>query len=459
MSREESIRVRSPFDGKELGRVPIASAADVDQAVTAAGRAFAELGLALTPFDRSQMLMALHERLSTEREDFAQLITAETGKVIRESRAEMERALFTLQFAAEEAKRIHGRVLSCDVTPRRTGRVAHVYRVPRGVVGAVTPFNFPINLLMHKLAPALAAGNAVVVKPSPQAPLSAERLIAVCREVGIPEGLVQLVQGGVETVLALVAHPGVQVISFTGSVAAGENIARHAGLKKLIMELGGNDPLIVWEDADLEQAARVAVEQGLGTCGQRCTAVKRVLVHRTLVERFQEGLVDRVRRLRVGDPSEPEVELGPMISVAAAERVETAVKDALERGAESLVGGERRGALLPPQVLGSVPTDAPLVVEETFGPVLPILPFDDLDDCVAKVNATIYGLQAGLFTERLEVMKQLHARLDVGTLVVNEGPGFRIDSLPFGGMKRSGLGREGVISAVEELTEEKTLIF
>lgn len=458
VSRPEKIAVAFPATGEQIGEVTKSDDADVDRAVESAQSAFIGPVRQLTPFERSRILHRVHDALSKNRQDLAKQITLESGKILRESSIEIDRALTTLRFSAEEATRLHGEVLPCDVTAAKTGKNAYVHREPIGVVGAITPFNFPLNTVVHKVAPAIAAGNTVVLKPSPETPLTSEMLGLLFAEAGAPPGMLNVVQGASEVGERLVGHPLVRAITFTGSIATGQRVSRIAGMKKLILELGGNDPLIVFPDADIEAAAATAIEQGLGTTGQRCTAVKRLFIHEKVFDKFTDMLCPKVRNLQIGDPLDASVDMGPLISEKAALEIEQRVHDAAERGAKLLVTGFREGAFHPPVVLTDVPEDCRLVAEETFGPVLPLKQFVTVEECIRMVNSTPYGLQAGVYTDSLELVKQLRRELEVGTLVVNGGPGFRIDSLPFGGVKQSGLGREGVIASVRELTEERVLI-
>ena len=455
----ERLTIRSPHSGDLIGEVAITSEQDVHSTIATAEQVFQNTAKAMTPYDRFKLLLGVRDILAANAEMFAASITDEIGKVWQESVVEVQRALITLELCAEEAKRIYGEVYPCDVTANRTGKVAHVERVPLGVVGAIAPYNFPLNTVLHKIAPALAAGNTVVLKPSPKSPLTAELLLSVFKDAGMPDGLLSLVHGDVSQAQCIAKDERVRIVTFTGSVRAGEEMARACGLKKMNFELGGNDPLIVFEDADIDAAASIAVEHGIGSAGQRCTGVKRVLAAMPIVNRLADAVCEKVDALTIGDPSNPTVQFGPMISAEAAQRVDERVSEAVAAGATVLRRGHREAALLPPVVLRDVPETAALVRTETFGPVLPIASFDSTDECVRLVNSTDYGLQAGIFTNDLQLSRRLYRELDVGAVVVNGGPGFRIESIPFGGVKKSGLGREGVVCAVREMTEEKCLIF
>jgi acyl-CoA reductase-like NAD-dependent aldehyde dehydrogenase len=452
------LSVISPIDGCKLGQVPIASAKDVDQAVKRA-KAFYQLTTRKqTPYERYQLLSNLCDEIANHAQEFAELITRETGKIIRDSELEISRAISTTRYAAEEAKRIHGEILPCDIIAGNTGKTAYIERRPIGVIAAITPFNFPINTVMHKLAPAIATGNTLVLKPSPKAPLSAELLRKVLQKAGLKEGHVEIIHGDRETGEALVSHPDVRMVTFTGGVAAGRSITQLAGLKKITLELGGNDPLVVMADGDLHAAAQTAIDQGLGTCGQRCTAVKRVFVQRPVMEDFRKILLEKTAALIVGDPMDPATDLGPMITEAAAMDIEKRVDEALAEGARLLARGQRDKAVLPAIIMDQIPPQARLINEETFGPVLPLIEFDEAEDCISVINSTEFGLQAGVYTDSLRMAKLFRDELDVGAVIINGGPGFRVDSLPFGGVKNSGLGREGVVAAIREMSEEKAFI-
>lgn len=454
----KTIKVFSPYSGELLGEVFESSLDHVSLAVENAHKTFKETSRHLSPYERYNILYKLYKILEDRKDKIAKLITRESGKVIRESLVEVERALNTLLFAAEEAKRIYGEILPCDVTSIKTGKMAYVHRTPVGVIGAITPFNFPLSTIIHKMAPAIASGNTVVVKPSPSTPLTAEALGHAFIDAGWPPGICNIIQGGSEAGEFIAKHSLIRHLTFTGSVSVGHRLTQIAGLKKLTLELGGNDPLIILPDADLVSAVTVCIEQGLGTSGQRCTAVKRVFVHESVMDSFKEMLVKQVKSLKVGDPLEYETYIGPLISEEAAMEIEEKVNDAILAGARRLTDGQRENALYPPVILDKVPEKCRLIQSETFGPVLPLISFKDIDDCIRQVNSTIYGLQAGVFTNSLEISKRLFAELEVGALIVNGGPGFRVDSLPFGGVKESGLGREGVLAAIREMTEEKLFI-
>lgn len=451
--------MKNPYTGEVLSVIPSTLSSEMARMVKRAEDAFKAVRLVMTPYQRYKILFAVSQKIRRRRRELARLITEESGKPIKDSLLEVDRAQQTVLFSAEEAKNIRGEAIPCDVTPLRTDKVVLTRRVPLGVVAAITPFNFPLNLVAHKVAPAIAAGNAIVLKPSSLTPLTALRLRELFLECGCPEDLFQVVVGFGSLGEALAVQESIRVVSFTGSIRTGERLASLVGIKKVILELGGNDPLLVLPDADLEAAARVAVEQGVGCNGQRCTAVKRVLVHEDVEKPFTDLVIGFVQGLHVGDPVKPRTDVGPLITVEAAMEIEKRIKKAVERGAELLTGGRRDGALLYPTVLKKVNDRHELVKSETFGPVIPIMTFADIEEAIRICNSTVFGLQAGVFTENLVLVKELFKRIDVGALIVNGGPAFRIEHLPFGGTKMSGIGREGVRYTIKEMTEIKSLVF
>jgi len=454
----ENINVISPIDQALIDTVPVASEKDVHEAVMRAKTCFTETTRHLSPFERYHFLTKLCDAFEDRSAEIANMISRESGKIIRDSQGEILRAISLTRYAAEEAKRIHGEILPCDILDTKTGKIAYVERRPIGVIAAITPFNFPINTVMHKLAPAIATGNSCVLKPSPKTPLTAEILRDILDTIGLPKGMIEIIHGHKETGEALVTHPDVRMVSFTGGIPVGEHIARLTGLKKITMELGGNGALVVMPDANLEAAADTAIAQGLGTSGQRCTAVKRLFVHKHVKAAFTDILLKKVDELTIGDPLNIETDIGPLINVEAAKNIEKLVEQAVSDGAIILRQGQRQAALLPPIVIDNIPFETVLVKEETFGPVLPIIEFEDLATCVKMINSTDYGLQTGIYTNSITTAKVFRDELDVGAVIINGGPGFRIDSLPFGGTKKSGLGREGITAATKEMTEEKVFV-
>lgn len=450
------IDIRNPFSGDLVGTLPETPDPEILATVLRARQAAAAFR-ASTVHERRVLLDRLAALVEAEGATLAATICAEMGKTITEARNEARRAVGTLRLSSEAAAFLDGEVLSCAILAGGADRQAVVSYRPTGVVAAITPFNYPLNLLCHKLGPAIAAGNAVVVKPSPKAPLAARRLVELCAQAGFPPGLVQIVQGGAAAALALARAP-IDLLSFTGGPVAGLALKRASGLVRCLMELGGNDPLFVLPDADLSAAADTAIGHRYEIAGQSCAAVKKLFVHNDIRARFTETLLDRVARHRWGDPAQDTTQMGPVIDQAAAAGILDRLAQAQAMGARLLAGGTRDGALVAPTVIDDVPPDAPLIAEETFGPVLAIRPFARLADAMAEVNAGDYGLQAGVFTNDHAAIRLLSRGLQVGGLMVNEGPDFRAEHVPFGGIKRSGLGREGVRIALREMSETHVVI-
>jgi acyl-CoA reductase-like NAD-dependent aldehyde dehydrogenase len=446
--------IRSPHDGTLLAVVPEAGPGDVDRAVDAAVRAMRDRPL--SPFARYEILARTSHLVGERAEDFARLIVAEAGKPIREARGEVARAVQTLLLCAEEAKRIGGEVVPMDATPGSEHRIGFTIPVPVGPVCAITPFNAPLNQMNHKLPTALAAGCSVVVKPAELTPLSAIRLVETLEEAGLPPGHVNLVLGDGENVgQQLLEDERFAAYSFTGSVAVGRHIRQTVGLRKTLLELGNNSPNIVHRDADLDHAVAAIVKSAFAYAGQLCISAQRILVHEDVHDELVARLVASVRALRVGDPADDETDVGPMISETAAVRAERTIAATVAAGARVAVGRERRGAFLDPTVLVDVVPAMEIAREEAFAPVAAVMRYETLDEAVAIANGTRYGLQAAVFTESIDVALHLARRIEVGGVMVNEGSHFRIDQMPFGGVKDSGVGREGVRYAVEEFTEPR----
>jgi putative phosphonoacetaldehyde dehydrogenase len=449
------IEVRNPWSGEVVGTVPRASAEDVRRAVEVTHG----YRPALTRYARAEILERTAALLSERIGEAATLITRESGLCWKDTHYEIGRVRDVLRFSATEALRDDGEAYSCDITPHGRARRVFTRREPlAGVIAAITPFNHPMNQVAHKVAPAIASGNRVVLKPSEKTPLAALYLAALLYEAGLPRGMLQMVTGDPgEIVAALLDDPRVEMVTFTGGVEAGKSIAARAGYRRMVLELGGNDPLIVMEDADLAEAAALAAKGSYANSGQRCTAVKRILVHASVAEDFVERLAAETRKWRHGDPSDPAVDMGTVIDEAAAKRIERRVDDALAKGARVLVGHERRGALYAPTVVDNAVPAMDLVRQETFGPVSPVLRFGSIDEAIAIANGTDYGLSSSVCTNRLDYITRFVSELRVGTVNVREVPGFRLELTPFGGIKDSGLGyKEGVREAVKSFTHVKT---
>ena len=451
-----SYTLTAPYGGRALAEVTLATRAQATAAVVAAAEAFRTFRH--TPaHQRAEWLLAASEALAADREAFARLMAEEVGKPIRSARGEVDRAIMTLRLSGEEARRIGGEVVATDATAAGAGRRGLTLVEPLGVVTCIIPFNYPLNLLAHKLGPALAAGNTAVVKPSPRAPLTTARLVELLLATGLPPGVLNHVTCDPAVAEVLVTHPDVAVVSFTGSVAVGSRILAQAGLKRVVLELGSNAGNIVAPSADLEQAAGALAGGGFVYAGQSCISVQRIYVHRSRLDAFAERLLARVGALRVGDPLDEATDLGPLIDVAAAERVEQWVAAAVAGGARVLTGGSREGALYAPTVLIDVDPAQAVVCEEVFGPVVSLLPYDDFDAALAAVNDSRYGLHAGVFTNDLAEATRAIKHLSVGGVVINDASTFRLDLMPYGGLRESGLGREGIRHALADLTHLKAV--
>jgi len=451
---DKSLEVRSPYDNRLVGTVKLANASHVQQAIEAALKG----GKQLTRYDRYSILEKTRQLLVERKEEFAQLISAESGLAIREARYETGRAHDVLMFAAIESLKDDGQIFSCDVSPAGKARKIFTVREPLSLAVCITPFNHPLNQVAHKIAPAIAVGTPVILKPSEKTPLTAIKFAELLYEAGLPHYMLSVLLGPTKEIAEpLVKDPRVEIVSFTGSVAVGKHIASAAGYKKVILELGGNDPIIIMEDADLETAVFLAAEGSFRNSGQRCTAVKRILVHEKIKDAFVEKFVAKAKEYTSGDPADPETKVGTVIDETSAIYLEGVVKKSVEQGAKILLGGRRRGAFLEPTVIVDVPRDADMVVHESFGPLAPIMTFKDIDDAIALSNSTAYGLSSGVVTNNMEYALRFVKELKVGTVNINEVPGYRIESSPFGGIKDSGLGiKEGVIEAMKCFTFVKT---
>jgi aldehyde dehydrogenase (NAD+) len=450
----ERILVKNPYTGAPAGEVSTAGIQDTQQAIQTA----LEQAPALTRYQRFEILDQARRELLSRKEEFASLITSEAGLCMRETLYEVGRACDVLQFSAMEALRDDGEVFSCDVSPQGKARKIFTLREPLDLAVAITPFNHPLNQVAHKLGPAIAAGTPIILKPSEKTPLTAIRFAELLYRNGLPGPMLSVLLGPTQEVAEpLVRDERVGLVSFTGSVSVGKLLASTAGYKKLVLELGGNDPLIVLEDADLEQAVHLACEGAFRNSGQRCTAVKRIMVHRSILEPFTRAMVERAKTYRCGDPCSLETRVGTVIDEASAQHLETTIQKAVAGGAKVLLGGQRNGAMLEPTVLSEVPRDAEMVCSESFGPLAPIMAIEDIDDAIALANATPYGLSSGVVTKHLPHALKAVRKLRCGTVNINEVPGYRIECSPFGGIKDSGLGiKEGVIEAIKCMTTVKT---
>lgn len=449
--------VELPYDGSTVGEIFRGTKEHVDAAVQAASAAFPAMR-EMTREDRAAILRRAHQKLRDSLETFAQLICAESGKPIKEARMEADRASWTLLFSAEEAHRLAGEVVPLDAHPGGRGRWAMTIREPLGVIAAITPFNFPLNLAMHKIGPALAAGNTLVHKPATTTPLSALALVRLFEECGLPKGALNVVTGsGGEIGDALVFHPGVAMVTFTGSPEVGVRMRNLAGMKRVTLELGSNSTVMIEPDADLNAAVPRCVSGAFAHSGQVCISVQHILVHDAVRAEFTERFLAATDKLVMGHPSDPATDISSLISVPEAERVESWIAEASRAGARLLTGGARTRASITPAVLDEVPESVQLSCREVFGPAVAINGYEKLDDAIGRVNRSDYGLQAGIYTRDLERAFAAARRTHVGGFMINEVPQYRVDNMPYGGVKMSGTGREGPRYAIEEMTEPKLI--
>ncbi|MCY4188610.1 MAG: aldehyde dehydrogenase family protein [Bryobacterales bacterium] len=453
-----SIPVLNPYDGSEVGTVPSASARDIERAI-----AFAAAGAgkvkALSGYERSQLLIKAAALMEERLEDLARTITLEEGKIIAEARLEVDRAKETIIVSAEEAKRLGSEVVPLDGAPGAGNRFGFTLRVPCGVVLAVTPFNFPLNLVCHKIGPAFAAGNSTILKPATDTPLVALKFAELLLDAGLPPEAIQVVTGsGGEVGRQLCSDPRIRKISFTGSRDVGEAICAMAGLKKVTMELGSNSPVIVLPDADLDKAASAIVATGFANAGQVCISAQRVLAHERVYSELVDSLGPRVRGLQTGNPLDDSVRVGPMVREDDAIRVQEWIRDAAATGGRMIAGGGRDGAIVEPAVVADVRPDMRISCDELFGPAVALTPFESVDEAIAGANDTNYGLSAAIFTESLDHAMRFAKEVDSGNIHINWGTQWRADLMPYGGLKESGFGKEGPRYAIEEMTETKMVV-
>lgn len=453
---DDLLEVKNPYDGEVIDTVPIAHRQIAQMAIESANEAKESL-TEMSAFKVSNKLFNVVEMLEEKREEFARLLSLEVGKPINEALVEVDRSIETLRLSAEEAKRIYGESVPLDAGLNGKGFFAFTQRLPLGVVAAITPFNYPLNLTIHKIAPAIACKNTVIVKPPTEAPLAVMKFCELLNEE-FPEGVVNVVTGyGSEVGDYLVCSADVDKISFTGSVTTGLMISQKAGMKKVTLELGGNDPVIVLNDADIGKAVKGVINGAFLNAGQVCMGVKRVIVEEDVADEFCEKLVEETEKLVMGNPLDESTTLGTLINEKAAMQVEETVNNAVASGAKILTGGVRNGAFYEATVIDNVVPEMDLVIRETFGPVAPIIRVKNLDEAIEVANATEYGLQAGVFTSHYPSAMRCAQEIEAGTVFVNKQSTFRTDNMPFGGFKSSGVGKEGIKYAVEEMTKTKLI--
>ena len=453
----DPIEIRAPYDGALVGRVYQGRREHAEAAVAAAVRAFGTTRR-LPAFERQRVLRRVAQSLTERKQEIAHTLALEAGKPVKAARTEVERSIFTFNVAAEESARLYGEYLPLDWQEYTAGRWAIVRRFPLGPIAGISPFNFPLNLVAHKVAPAIAAGCSMVLKPAPQTPFSALLLAEAVQQAGWPDGALSVLPLSNQDAGILVTDDRLKLISFTGSAAVGWDIKRRAGKKKVVLELGGNGGVIVHSDADLAYAAERCVAGGFAYAGQSCISVQRILVERSVCNRFTDLLVAGVKRLTVGDPLQESTDVGPLIRERDAVRASDWIQEAVRSGARLLCGGERKGSLLEPAVLTGTHPGMKVNCEEIFAPVVTVEPYTDFQEALQQINHSPYGLQAGIFTHDARLLFAAYEELEVGGLIAGDVPTFRIDHMPYGGIKDSGLGREGLRYAIEEMTEPKLLV-
>lgn len=448
----------NPFTGRVIARVAVATRADYEAAVRAAQEAFPVMR-DLPRHRRHAILDAVSRRLAAERQALAELMTADSGKPITQALAEVDRAVLTFSLAADEVRRAHGELVAMDVDARATGYAGEVHRFPVGPVSAISPFNFPLNLIAGKIAPAIAVGTTVVLKPPPQCPLLAFRLGEILHECGLPAGAYNVLHMHLPLAERLATDERFKLLSFTGSAAVGWHLKSVAGKKKVVLELGGNAAAIVHEDVpDLDWAATRLAMGAFASAGQVCIKVQRILVHKSRYARFLRRFAEATAALKAGDPMDPKTVIGPMIDAKAADRVQAWVKEAEAGGATAVLKGRRRGQVLGATILTGATRRMKVTCEEVFGPVVTVAPYTSFAGAIATVNDSAYGLQAGVFTASLARAAEAFRGLEVGGVIVNDFPTMRVDNFPYGGVKDSGFGREGVRYAMEDMTEPRMLV-
>ena len=459
VDKKEKIQVLDPLDNSLVDTVPSGTAEDIGLAVDAAAEGY-RISRDMPVHERISILRKVSEAIEENSEELAETIAREGSKTIKEARGEVSRAAQTILISSEEARRITGETIPFDSSPGSEKRIGYYFRFPIGIIGAITPFNDPLNLVAHKLGPAIAGGNSVVLKPATVTPLSALKLGKLFMDAGLPPNVLNIVTGhGGEIGDALVTDPRVRMISFTGGVEAGEKISRKAGLKKIGMELGSNTPVIVCEDCDLEKAVDDCVSGAFWAAGQNCIGVQRIYIMDSIYKRFETLFVSRTRNYKIGPKLEENTDMGPMITEAEARRIENWVNEAVEGGAKVLTGHQRKGALYHPTVLADVPAGSKVDREEVFAPTVNLYPVKTLDEAIEKANDVDFGLHAGIFTSDYRKAFKAIRGLEVGGVMINDSSDFRIDMMPFGGVKKSGLGREGIKFALQEMTEPRVVCF
>lgn len=456
---KELLPVTNKYTGEMVGSVPVTDRETFEQAILAAQSGFSTIS-GLPAYERSRILQKASEAIEKQQDEITRIICQEAGKAFRHAKAEVGRAVQTFKFASEEAKSIHGETVPLDASFGGEKRVGFYLRFPVGIVGAISPFNFPLNLVAHKVAPAIACGCSVVLKPASTTPLTSLRLGEIMMDAGLPDGALNIIVGSGSTVGNwLVTDERVSMITFTGSPPVGRDIKSKSGLKKVTLELGSNSACIIDQSADLDLAVPRSIVGSFAYAGQVCISVQRIYIHRKVYDEFSERFLEGVKQLKLGDPLDPETDVGPMITEEEAKRAESWVDEAVSAGAKILIGGKREKNFYHPTVLTDIKLDMKVMAAEIFAPVVCLIPFDDFSDAVKMADDSIYGLQAGVYTSHIENAFQAVKGIKVGGVIVNDVPTYRADQMPYGGVKESGIGREGLKFAIEEMTDLKMVVF
>lgn len=455
-SDRDKLNVLNPFNQEIVAEIALANVDDLNKAIDHSFHTFHQTTKLMPAHQRADILLKAAKLLEQQSESFAEIITKEAGKPLKFSRGEIQRSVQVLRFASEHAKQISGEVIPMDAAIGGENRLGFTKREPLGVVAAITPFNFPLNLSLHKIAPAIAAGNTIVFKPAEKTPVSAYMLVKLLHEAGLPVGALHLVLGiGKELGDPLVKHEKVQKVTFTGSLPVGRQIRKNAGFKKVTLELGSNSPNILFEDIDIDKVVSDLVKGAFIFSGQVCISAQRIYIHHTLYNDFLKKYIQQTEALTIGDPLDENTDFGPMINEEEAERAKLWINDAMEKGAKLETGGEQRGALLTPTIMTHVKDDMKIISEEVFAPIVSVIPFTTEEEVVQWSNNSIYGLQAGIFTKDISRAFRVAGQLEMGGVWINEISTYRQDNHPYGGVKQSGIGREGVKYAIDDMTELK----
>jgi glyceraldehyde-3-phosphate dehydrogenase (NADP+) len=459
VTTSQQIDVINPFDNSIIDTVPKASPENISTAISSAVRGKSDMAN-LSGYDRYIILNKAANLLVERKEDLGKTISLEEGKILAEGLMEVDRAIQTMILSAEEAKRLYGETIPLDAAPTWTGQIGFTLRVPCGVVAAITPFNFPLNLVCHKVGPAIAGGNSVIIKPATDTPLSALKLTEIMLDAGLPPEGIQCITGSGKIIGDyLTADDRIRKITFTGSKEVGEHICKTAGLKRVTMELGSNSPLIVMPDADIEKVVKATIASGFSNAGQVCISAQRILTNKSIYSDFISALTENVKKMSTGNQLDPTVTMGPMVRSQDATRVNDWIKEATDNGARTTTGGEYQGALHEPTVVVDVSPDMTISCEELFGPAVAVTPFTDIEQAIELANDSNYGLSAGIFTQNIDWAMKFIKNVDSGNLMINSGPQWRADLMPYGGLKDSGMGKEGPKYAIHEMTELKMVVY